>query len=429
MIMKIRKGGLLIIALGFYYSTVGQPISIGEELPVVKAKVLNYKSDSISLSDLKGKLVLVDFWASWCSPCIKYFGKLDSLQEKFMGRMQVLLINAKSSGDTKEKILDVFNSWEQKNGYKLRLPTVFDDNVIEKIFPHRTIPHYAWIYPDGKLHAVTSGDAVNIQNVESAIKGNDFQFVEKYDIDADKPLYSSAYLPINNLKAYSIFIKGIQTGLPSGNRYREIGNIIHGRALTNITILEMYHAILSKLYPDIDFNERRIIAVVKDSSRIFKYKSSLPEQEWNKINLCTFDLIIPPSMASQLYNIMYDEMNRFSGYSGKVEKRVVNCLKLITLKDSGRYVSQGGKKINRLYTTNGRRYLNNLTINGLVNWLNTLNVFTMPVIDMTNFKGQMDIVFPGSIATIGELRRELQLWDLDIVESKQELDMFVLTEN
>lgn len=57
-------------------------------------KAQNLKGDTITERDLKGKLVLVDFWASWCKPCIETIPKIEVLHNKYANKgLQVVSIS------------------------------------------------------------------------------------------------------------------------------------------------------------------------------------------------------------------------------------------------------------------------------------------------------------------------------------------------
>ena len=65
--------------------------SVGDNAPSFRARTLN-GSETISNTDLQGKVVFVDFWASWCPPCLKSLPEFESLQTSFSGRDDVVVL-------------------------------------------------------------------------------------------------------------------------------------------------------------------------------------------------------------------------------------------------------------------------------------------------------------------------------------------------
>ena len=78
---------ILFVALLSFDSTISNlfaqstGLEKGNKSPEIKLPTL--KGDTVALSSLKGKLVLIDFWGTWCSPCVEEQSELAKLYSKY----------------------------------------------------------------------------------------------------------------------------------------------------------------------------------------------------------------------------------------------------------------------------------------------------------------------------------------------------------
>ena len=73
----------LIIFGSNFQAVFGQNLGteVGDKAPEIRLPAPG--GDTIALSSLKGKLVLIDFWATWCAPCVKEQPELAQLYKKY----------------------------------------------------------------------------------------------------------------------------------------------------------------------------------------------------------------------------------------------------------------------------------------------------------------------------------------------------------
>lgn len=73
-------------------------------------ELLDIKGKSIKLSDHKDKVVIVNFWASWCDPCVEEFPALMKLVDHFNGKIVLLAISADHSEEDMHNFLNAFKA-------------------------------------------------------------------------------------------------------------------------------------------------------------------------------------------------------------------------------------------------------------------------------------------------------------------------------
>ena len=85
-----------------------------EAKPLPELAFTDADDKPLSLADYKGKTVLLNFWATWCGPCVKEMPSLDRLQAKF-GRQRLVVLPLSLDGASRAKVAPFYENAKLKN--------------------------------------------------------------------------------------------------------------------------------------------------------------------------------------------------------------------------------------------------------------------------------------------------------------------------
>ena len=111
----------------------------------------NLKGNMEGLDDHSGKVIFVNFWATWCVPCVKEMPSFENLYRRFRSQgMTILAVSLDKGDSTKVK--------EFSDKHKLSFPILLDtEGVVEKLYPSFTIPFTYVIDKQGRVVARVDG--------------------------------------------------------------------------------------------------------------------------------------------------------------------------------------------------------------------------------------------------------------------------------
>ncbi len=128
---------------------------------IMTADVKSLDGTSFKLQDKKGKVVLVNLWATWCGPCINEMPHLNEMQEKYKDK-GFEIIGLDTDDESKEDI-DAFAA-KQKLNYQLGWADGALMTEFVKLTKLQGIPQSILINRDGQLTGVFTGGSPKVIN-------------------------------------------------------------------------------------------------------------------------------------------------------------------------------------------------------------------------------------------------------------------------
>lgn len=392
-------------------------------------KLINYSAASAKFSDFKGKWIILDFWATWCGPCVKMIPRIDSLQREFKSSVQFISVT-----DQKKSVVESFFD-RLENGHSFRLVECVEDTVLSRLFGMAALPHFAWIDPTGKYVAFSSDAVINSASIRSVLNGNplqgSFQAEAELNYDATQPLFRETNPTNEDSFIFHSILTGYKDGI-GGGLYSDITKKDDGtpnRRITarNLTVAALYQIALSDGFKVYGWD--KTLLKVKDPTLLNSKLTGVDYDNWlkNGRGYC-YEIVVPKENAAIATQYMRRDLEVFfPQYKAAVENLIVKCWALEATGAVNAPTSGATPKAD--FDLTGFTMVN-CNLNVLTRRIaHFLQGYDLPVVNDTNYTPHVDLVVNANLTDIKVINAQLAKYNLQFVQKDLEQEMLVIRDN
>ncbi|MCG2615754.1 redoxin domain-containing protein [Terrimonas sp. NA20] len=349
-------------------------------------------------SSYKGKLLVIDFWATWCSPCITAMKELEDYKKALGDKIEVIAI----SDEPEERLRKFMKA--RPTTLTLASDTAGD---FRKYFPHHTIPHTVLIGPEGKVYAITNASNITLDVLKVALKGVNVNLPYKKDkIGFDINTYFTA--DSTRPRQFSLLPAVEGTGTMSKN-YMD-GSYKNRRfTIVNMPIEGLFRLAYNKNYSSV-INEYDTV------------KRKYADEE----KYCLDAWIEEPDQKKLMAFIQEELKRNFIDVEVSLEKRKRKVLVLKAKKDAISFLKPS-KENNDLYGGGGAHFEGNgVKLDALADYIESFGLYNGKVVNETGIAGRFDLFIQFQPEKKDSFKDELAKSGLYLETAEREVEMLVL---
>lgn len=394
--------------------------SIPDELwnaPLTLWNAADNSTETFTLNDYRGKVIILDFWATWCKSCIVNMPRMHRLQGQFQKDMIVLPVTYEQT----ETVAALFTRSKASGIGQLRgsFQTIFSDSLLKEAFPNPngTIPYFALIGKDGLYKGsitpeylteslitdFAAGEAGGVPHLRAAPVKPLMDWSVSKDDDWQPPVGYHTML--------SRYMHG--AGEPTGRKTDSLKGT-EWQYYINQPLLRLFGLALGSPLPR---QANRRIMLVDSAVRFDDHSLRNPEYEPFVYDYCyeaTYPIGIPKDAVKAR---MLAELNTSTGVKGQLITKSIPSLVL----------QRKGKAQSHPASDSDIQWFKPKTVAWFLN--ERYDIAIPPVLDETGYEGKIWMDDSVRKGTIADVRKVLQAQGFDLVEENRMLEMFLLTDS
>ncbi|QIH35500.1 TlpA disulfide reductase family protein [Sphingobacterium sp. DR205] len=382
-------------------------LTVGQKVPdsfwTYKYKFYsNGDTQTKTLEHLKGSPIIFDFWASWCSPCISSLIETNSFIGKLTEKGNFIAVTS----DNKTTAL---NTWIKQD---LHLPTIIEDKILKKFFPHASVPQVIWIDADGMVRYQTSQEPLSQANLNSFFAGQSLDLKAKPVFDKNLPILPGIQADKNVLQCYQLVLKGYQDYLPVAKYSRNLQEGYFSTSFVNLPLITIYRDLAPRLFSAI-------------GEPFFRENFQIKTDDSIELNRpYTLDLIVPTRDQLIMNKGMVELLNAASGYNAGLQKETRQCLVMKRIGQIPQSIASNGK-LNRSIDWEKKIQIDNAPIAYALGILTDQRLAGKYIVNETGYKGKIDLNIRVT-NDLGELNAQLAKSGMKLENAIRDINVFVV---
>lgn len=389
---------IIIFTIAFTCIIQAQPVlKTGDPFPsIIIRDIINAPIKQYDVRAQNTKLLILNFWGTWCSPCLPEMDSLSVLQVKNKDGIQVIGISDEPTGRLKKYLARKPSSVWLASDTTLNLYRQFGFNYVGQS---------AIINKQNRIVALVRTDSINQHIIDQLLHDD---AIPSSAETGNKAENQTNLFAVDSTTGYQVLLSSYRPGVPSMSK-SYLKTSFEGRRLTYVNLC------LTNIYQD----------AYQVSNKQVIYEISEKEVcNWNdKSTLYCFDLVVKPEQKDSLHILLRQTIGQLAPVKARLEKRTIPVYILRRLPGAPEWPLSVNQE--STFSFSGRGFEGKaIKLAPLVDYIS--NELEFPVVNETGLSGRYDIASENELRTKEDMMAALKKLGLTVEKMNREMDMVII---